>query len=109
MSVPVCPPATETSRPGSFIAAAAPCPVKPTLAELPCRNFDPDLWFADAPEDLERAKSLCSLCPIQARCLATALDREEPCGVWGGELFDCGVVVARKRPRGRPRKTPLCA
>jgi len=24
--------------------------------------------------------------------------------VWGGEIFDHGVVIARKRPRGRPRK-----
>ncbi|HEV7710639.1 MAG TPA: WhiB family transcriptional regulator, partial [Asanoa sp.] len=28
-------------------------------AELPCRKFDPDLWFADAPTELELAKSLC--------------------------------------------------
>jgi WhiB family redox-sensing transcriptional regulator len=24
--------------------------------------------------------------------------------VWGGQLFIAGEVVARKRPRGRPRK-----
>ena len=36
--------------------------------------------------------------------LAGALDRGEPWGVWGGEIFDRGVVIARKRPRGRPRK-----
>jgi WhiB family redox-sensing transcriptional regulator len=24
--------------------------------------------------------------------------------VWGGEIFERGVIVARKRPRGRPRK-----
>jgi WhiB family redox-sensing transcriptional regulator len=24
--------------------------------------------------------------------------------VWGGEIFEKGNVVARKRPRGRPRK-----
>jgi hypothetical protein len=22
--------------------------------------------------------------------------------VWGGEIFDAGVIIARKRPRGRP-------
>ncbi len=38
-----------------------------------------------------------------AECLAGALERREPWGVWGGELFVSGVVVARKRPRGRPR------
>ncbi|HEX6577357.1 MAG TPA: WhiB family transcriptional regulator, partial [Jiangellaceae bacterium] len=35
--------------------------------------------------------------------------RREPWGVWGGELFISGVVVARKRPRGRPRKTEVAA
>jgi WhiB family transcriptional regulator, redox-sensing transcriptional regulator len=24
--------------------------------------------------------------------------------VWGGEILDRGTVIARKRPRGRPRK-----
>jgi WhiB family redox-sensing transcriptional regulator len=24
--------------------------------------------------------------------------------VWGGQLFIAGEIVARKRPRGRPRK-----
>ena len=38
-------------------------------------------------------------------CLEGALERHEPYGVWGGELIIAGVVVARKRPRGRPRKT----
>ena len=36
--------------------------------------------------------------------LAGALERREPWGVWGGQLFVQGSVVARKRPRGRPRK-----
>ena len=75
-----------------------------TLPEFPCHVGDPDLWFADNPADLERAKRLCGECPIRAQCLAAALEREEPWGVWGGEIFERGVVVARKRPRGRPRK-----
>jgi WhiB family transcriptional regulator, redox-sensing transcriptional regulator len=75
-----------------------------TLPELPCHVGDPDLWFADNPADLERAKELCGECPIRAQCFAAALEREEPWGVWGGEIFERGVVVAHKRPRGRPRK-----
>jgi len=73
-------------------------------AEVPCRRFDPDLWFADAPAQLELAKSLCGDCPVRVECLAGALERAEPWGVWGGEIFERGVVIARKRPRGRPRK-----
>ncbi len=72
--------------------------------ELPCRVEDPDLWFAERPADLETAKSFCADCPVRNACLTGALDRREPWGVWGGEIFEHGVVIARKRPRGRPRK-----
>jgi WhiB family redox-sensing transcriptional regulator len=76
----------------------------PATSALPCRNFDPDLWFAESPAELELAKSLCGDCPVRVECLASALARQEPWGVWGGEIFERGAVVPRKRPRGRPRK-----
>jgi WhiB family redox-sensing transcriptional regulator len=75
-----------------------------TLPAVPCHVGDPDLWFAESPVDLERAKALCAECPIRRECLAAALDRGEPWGVWGGEILERGTIVARKRPRGRPRK-----
>jgi WhiB family redox-sensing transcriptional regulator len=75
--------------------------------DLPCRSADADLWFAESPAELERAKRLCGDCPVRAACLAGALEREEPWGVWGGEIFERGVVVPRKRPRGRPSKADL--
>lgn len=75
--------------------------------ELPCRMADPELFFAEAPVDVEQAKALCLDCPVREVCLAGALERREPWGVWGGELFVNGVVVAQKRPRGRPRKQPF--
>jgi WhiB family redox-sensing transcriptional regulator len=71
---------------------------------LPCRTYDPDLWFAETPAELERAKALCTGCPVRAECLAGALARREPWGVWGGEIFERGAVIARKRRRGRPSK-----
>lgn len=71
---------------------------------LPCRAFDPEVFFAETPADVEFAKAICLECPVKAACLAGALERREPWGVWGGELFVQGVIVARKRPRGRPRK-----
>ncbi|HEV7451966.1 MAG TPA: WhiB family transcriptional regulator [Pseudonocardiaceae bacterium] len=76
-------------------------------ATLPCRSHDPDLWFAEVPAELERAKQLCTGCPVKAQCLDSALSRQEPWGVWGGEIFDRGTVVPRKRPRGRPSKAAL--
>lgn len=74
-----------------------------------CRENDAELWFADTPEGVEFAKALCVTCPARAACLAGALERSEPWGVWGGELFERGVIVPRKRPRGRPRKTDVAA
>lgn len=76
-------------------------------AMLPCCDADPELFFADQPFEIEQAKQICRDCPLQAECLQGALERREPHGVWGGELFSEGVVIARKRPRGRPRKNPL--
>ena len=75
----------------------------PVGTDLPCTD-DPELFFAEAPADVEAAKALCQDCRIRAACLEGALERREPWGVWGGELLLRGAVVPRKRPRGRPRK-----
>lgn len=72
--------------------------------ELPCRTNDPELWFAEEPGGIAAARALCLECPLRTACLTGALERREPWGVWGGELFERGAIVARKRPRGRPRK-----
>ncbi|TGO06165.1 WhiB family transcriptional regulator [Serinibacter arcticus] len=72
---------------------------------LPCQvSTTMDLWFAEGGADVERAKSMCTDCPLRAQCLDGALERREPWGVWGGEVLVDGAVVARKRGRGRPRK-----
>ena len=65
---------------------------------------EPELFFAESPRDVEQAKALCRGCRARLACLAGALERGEPWGVWGGELLMRGEVVPRKRPRGRPRK-----
>ncbi|HTR70233.1 MAG TPA: WhiB family transcriptional regulator [Mycobacteriales bacterium] len=77
--------------------------------DLPCHYVDPDLFFAESPHDVERAKALCLECPLRRSCLSDALERREPWGVWGGELIVQGAIVARKRPRGRPRKSDVIA
>ena len=71
--------------------------------DLPCTE-DPELFFAESPQDVEQAKAMCRGCPARLACLAGALERREPWGVWGGELLMHGAIVPRKRPRGRPRK-----
>lgn len=72
--------------------------------EPPCTRLDPELFFANTPEGVEHAKSLCARCPIRRSCLAGALARAEFYGVWGGELVVRGEIVPRKRGRGRPPK-----
>lgn len=72
--------------------------------DLPCHHENPDLFFAERPSDIARAKQVCSPCPLRAACLAAALQRQEPWGVWGGEWVSAGSVIAVKRGRGRPRK-----
>jgi hypothetical protein len=67
-------------------------------AGLPCRTSDPDLWFSDRPADLKMARSLCKRCPLRRPCLEGAIERQEPWGVWGGEIFERGAAISRKRP-----------
>ena len=70
---------------------------------LPCTE-EPELFFAESPQDVEQAKAMCRGCRARLACLAGALERREPWGVWGGELLMSGAIVPHKRPRGRPRK-----
>ena len=69
---------------------------------LPCHTADPDLYFSEDQMQIQEAKSLCGGCPVRAQCLAGALSRQEPAGVWGGELFEEGRIIAKKRKAGRP-------
>lgn len=83
----------------------SPTPLPDTGTDIPCRTSDdPDLWFAERTADVEAAKAACGPCPLREACLAGAIERSEPWGVWGGQVFVDGEVVAVKRGRGRPRK-----
>jgi len=62
------------------------------------------LFFSDEMAHIELAKAICSGCALIGPCLRGALARREPVGVWGGQLFADGEVIARKRKRGRPPK-----
>jgi WhiB family redox-sensing transcriptional regulator len=65
------------------------------------------LFFSDDSTDIADAKAMCAQCAVRARCLAGAIDRREPIGVWGGELIVNGVVVGARPRRGRPPKIVL--
>ena len=63
-----------------------------------------ELFFSESLDDIAAAKALCLECPVRLVCLEGALARAEPWGVWGGELFFQGKILAHKRKRGRPPK-----
>ena len=105
---PATRPAVPAARPALTLVpgtGAVPRPrTSPPAGTVPCRTAPADLFFAEEQELVQRAKALCAACPLLATCLAGALERREPAGVWGGQLFVDGVPVAYKRGRGRPRK-----
>jgi len=92
------------------------------LASLSNEEFSPGWWddarcrdgvgsltgvfFSEELQDIARAKTICSECPVMLTCLEGAIARREPWGVWGGQLFLNGKILATKRRRGRPPKTP---
>ena len=87
----------------------APISEPAKMSSLPCHSADPELFFSESAPVIAQAKALCGSCPMQAKCLDGALSRAEPCGVWGGELFDEGQVIQSKRLPGRPAKIAVAS
>ena len=84
-------------------------PVVDRLIAVRARCFDPrgsynHLFHSDDPRDIARAKAICARCVVKDLCLTRALERIEPCGVWGGELLVDGVIASYPRRRGRRPK-----
>ena len=79
--------------------------------EAACRRagVPTELFFSEDLSEIAAAKRICAECPVMSQCLEQAIHNEEPWGVWGGQLFLQGVVIPRKRPRGRPRKNEVAA
>ena len=67
------------------------------------------MYFSEEELAVAEAKSLCGGCPVRAQCLEGALSRKEPAGVWGGELFEDGRIISRKRKAGRPTAIEVAA
>jgi WhiB family redox-sensing transcriptional regulator len=58
-----------------------------------CRQASPELFFplgktGQALTDIEAAKAICALCPVQSQCLAFALNTNQEFGIWGGTTED---------------------
>ena len=66
-------------------------------SEAQCRKAKPDELFVRGAAQ-NRAKQLCSGCPVRTECLAEALDNEIEWGVWGGMTERERRAILRKRP-----------
>lgn len=72
---------------------------------LPCRRVDPEVFFpiGDGPGSVaavNRAKEICSFCPIRQECLNHALTTNQQYGVWGGASENERRQLQRSRLRG---------
>lgn len=78
-------------------------------AHAACNDLQGSLtgvFFSEELQDIAAAKGICASCPVILECLEGAIERHEPWGVWGGQMFLNGKILATKRRRGRPPKTP---
>jgi WhiB family transcriptional regulator, redox-sensing transcriptional regulator len=62
-----------------------------------CRGMDPDELFVQGAAQ-NRAKTVCSGCPVRTECLAEALDNQIEWGVWGGMTERERRALLRRRP-----------
>nr|WP_308434235.1 WhiB family transcriptional regulator [Streptomyces tendae] len=62
-----------------------------------CRTADPDELFVEGAAQ-NRAKALCTGCPVRTECLAYALDHRIEHGIWGGMTERDRRALLRRRP-----------
>ena len=62
-----------------------------------CRSADPDELFVQGAAQ-NRAKAVCTGCPVRTECLADALDNRVEFGVWGGMTERERRALLRRRP-----------
>jgi WhiB family transcriptional regulator, redox-sensing transcriptional regulator len=62
-----------------------------------CKTADPDELFVQGAAQ-NRAKAVCSGCPVRTECLADALDHRVEFGVWGGMTERERRALLRRRP-----------
>ena len=54
------------------------------MAEGNCRNHPPSVFFPSDGVGVDRARTICATCPVNALCLEYALTNRIDHGVWGG-------------------------
>ncbi|MEO9222340.1 MAG: WhiB family transcriptional regulator [Mycobacteriaceae bacterium] len=67
------------------------------MSRAACREVPPDQLFVPGA-DQRAATAICRHCPVQLQCLADALDRRVPFGVWGGVTERERRALLKSRP-----------
>lgn len=49
-----------------------------------CAQVDPDMFFTDNAQLVQKAREVCFGCPVRLRCHEYAVANGETWGVWGG-------------------------
>ncbi|MBC9729900.1 WhiB family transcriptional regulator [Streptomyces sp. TRM68367] len=75
-------------------------------ADAACKGWDTELFYAPVTDpDTRQAKAICRGCPVLAECLADAMARAEPYGVWGGvDEDERGALIRRRRAAARKQE-----
>ncbi|MFB7663964.1 WhiB family transcriptional regulator [Kitasatospora sp. NPDC056138] len=96
----------RVTRPAATVLAEYRPNPDSDLRGAACEGSDTALFFPD-PEELgpetaewaeRRAKMMCAGCPVKSMCLADALERREPFGIFGG-LNERERAAYRRRSR----------
>ncbi|MFE2721332.1 WhiB family transcriptional regulator [Kitasatospora sp. NPDC059327] len=100
-----------TARPAVTVLAEYTPDGGGDLRGAACAGVDGALFFPDPEEQgpaaaawaERRAKMFCAGCPVKSLCLADALERREPYGVFGGLAADERRKLLRRMARSRTR------
>nr|WP_284290141.1 WhiB family transcriptional regulator [Angustibacter aerolatus] len=92
------PPDGGDRRAGSPHSSSRPSTSAPGSTPSPAGRTTRSSGSPSRPPTSRLAKALCSDCPVRAACLAGALERREPWGVWGGR---CSSRAPSWRASGR--------
>ncbi|GAA0976582.1 transcriptional regulator WblA [Nocardioides aquaticus] len=71
--------------------------VEDWAADAACKTVRPDELFVRGAEQ-NKAKQVCSGCPVRTECLAEALDNQIEWGVWGGMTERERRALIKRRP-----------
>lgn len=66
------------------IKAPKPMPKSNWRLRANCRGLDPDIFYPERGQSLEKAKKICAQCTVTEECLAESMINYDP-GVWGNK------------------------